>query len=113
MKKLALIAGVAFVATTSAAMANEHRVEAYFDRMDVNNDGMISKAEHDSFANAMFVEADTNSNGSLSKDEVMAFKKIEKARMKSSSMQNNPNAKMNVSHGEKLNTNPSDHSVNK
>ena len=115
MKKTVLTAAIAALVCTTPAMAHDHegKVDHYFSKIDVNNDGSISKAEHESFANVMFVETDTNKDGALSKNEVMAQKKKEKERMKSESMDNNPNAKMNTSHGEKQNTNPTDHSVNK
>lgn len=40
--------------------------------MDTNGDGMLSAAEHDAGAKAMFSEMDTDGNGSLSRQEMMA-----------------------------------------
>jgi len=41
-------------------------------KMDTNGDGMLSSAEHDAGAQAMFTQMDTDGNGSLSRDEMAA-----------------------------------------
>ena len=41
-------------------------------KMDTNGDGMLSAAEHDAGAKAMFSEMDADGNGSLSRQEMMA-----------------------------------------
>ena len=41
-------------------------------RMDTNHDGMVSKAEHDAYAQSMFDRMDANHDGSVSKAEMDA-----------------------------------------
>lgn len=92
MKK-ALMMGVALTMMSMPAFAKEDsamhtdemakmKTEMAMKKMDTNGDGMISKAEHDSFGNKMFTDADSNKDGSLSSDEVMAAKKKEIDEMK-------------------------------
>ena len=45
------------------------------DKMDANKDGMVSKAEHQAAADAMFTAADTNKDGNVSKEEMEAHHK--------------------------------------
>jgi|CXWL01.1.fsa_nt_gi uncharacterized low-complexity protein len=40
------------------------------EKMDSNKDGMVSKAEHDAAASAMFDAADANKDGMMSKEEM-------------------------------------------
>ena len=40
------------------------------DKMDSNKDGMVSRAEHDAAAKAMFDSADANKDGMMSKEEM-------------------------------------------
>lgn len=64
------------------AMANMDKnmhgksADSWFNKMDTNGDGMISKAEHDAFGDRMFNEADTNNDGVISRQEMAAAKKM-------------------------------------
>lgn len=72
----------------------EQKVDYYFNKIDTNNDGMITKAEHDAFGNRMFTEADTDKNGSLSREELEAAKMQEKQQWKNN-MQDTSNTRSN------------------
>ncbi len=68
------------------AMANEgdmkEKTSHYMQKIDTNNDGKISKAEHDAFGDKMFTDADTNDNGEITEAELTAAKEKEKAEWK-------------------------------
>lgn len=98
MKKL-LIAVSLLAITTTGAVAATHTMsndkmmmsddakatmmtKHYFAKIDTNNDGMISKAEHDAFGEQMFTNADTNGDGMISMDEMKAMKMQEMSDMK-------------------------------
>lgn len=91
MKKLILVSTALIMAAATPAFARmskdstDHHAmaDAMFKKIDMDNDGMISREEHDAFANKMFTEADTNSDGKLSKEEMSAYKTKEMADMKS------------------------------
>ncbi len=95
MKK-ALMMAVAATMFAMPAMANdkdmtpaekeakmEKKADMWFDKIDSNGDGKISKEEHDAFGDSMFTKADANSDGNISKEEMMAAKKKEHEEMKS------------------------------
>lgn len=86
MKKILTITTMAAVLAAVPALANDGKMEAkadhYFEQMDTDNDGKISREEHDAFSDKMFTEADTNKDGAVSRDEMMAQKKKEKADFK-------------------------------
>lgn len=69
-----------------ADMDSDHQAmtKAWFQKIDTNADGMISKQEHDAFGEKMFRDADTNSDGKISMEEFSAYKAKEKADMKTS-----------------------------
>lgn len=85
--KSALLAA-AFVLPAMAASANEQHMEKkadyWFNQMDANKDGTVTKSEHQAFATKMFTDADSNNDGNLSKPELTAAKKSEKEKMKDS-----------------------------
>lgn len=49
----------------------------WFDKMDQDNDGMISIHEHERFSEGMFRKADTNEDNRISPEEFMNAKKRE------------------------------------
>jgi len=67
----------------------EHRehmnkmTEYYFNKMDTNHDGYVSKKEYDVYMRKMFKQADTNHDGMLTLEEIKAQKMREKEEMKS------------------------------
>lgn len=86
MKKIMMLTGALMMASTGAAFANEEKMETkakwYFDKMDSNNDGMVSKAEQTAFGNQMFDKSDTNNDNMISLQETIAHKKQEKEEFK-------------------------------
>jgi len=56
--------------------------EYYFDQMDANQDGVVSRREFMDFQRKMFQQADTNHDGNLTLDEVKAAKWKEMQKMK-------------------------------
>lgn len=81
-----MLAGVMLTATPAFADMHEGdhsaMAKAWFEKIDTNSDGKISKEEHDSFGNKMFAEADTSGDGSLTLEELKAQKEKEKADAK-------------------------------
>src|SRR5687768_15049126 len=49
-----------------------------FPGMDANNDGMVSKAEADTFHESHFKKMDANSDGSVTKEEAEIFHKAKR-----------------------------------
>ena len=95
MKKLVMISAVMTLCATAPAFANMHKgdmdhvdhkamEDGWFNKIDSNGDGYISKEEHDTFGEKMFRDADTNGDGRISKDEMHAYKMKEMKEMKSS-----------------------------
>ena len=91
MKKIILAALALSLGAAAPAYANMNHAkdgkameDAWFKKLDTNGDGVITKEEHDDFANKMFLDADTNGDGKITKDEMHAFKMKEHAKMKSS-----------------------------
>ncbi len=86
-KKWIALGAAVMLMSASAAMANDSTAHAqakadyYFDKIDTNHDGVISKDEHDKFSSDMFSKADTNNDGVISKDEMVAAKKKEMSEM--------------------------------
>ena len=83
MKKLLLMSALALViGAPSAAYAGdhegghkgEHKGHKMFDKLDLNNDGEITKAEFDSFHQTKFTELDADGSGVITKDEIEAMK---------------------------------------
>ncbi len=121
MKTTIALTAIITAIACAPAIANEAHVnqkaQYFFNRMDTNHDGIISKAEHDAFAQSMFIETDTNGDNALSLQEVTAEKQREMnevrsvnhgplsstTSMKGSSTVNLPN---------RTNANPTDHSMN-
>ena len=90
MKKLLAIAAVSIICLSAPAQANEKNIdgwakratEYFFPKIDTDKNGMISKSEHQAFADNMFKDADTNGDEMISRDEMMAMKKKEKMEMR-------------------------------
>jgi hypothetical protein len=107
MKKLVPVAIIYLCATAPAmaddkdkkgGMSHEQKIEHHFREKDSNNDGTISKAEHDAATQKMFDEADTNNDNQVSKDEFRAHKQKEKSKM-SSDTTTIPGGEMNPAAG--------------
>lgn len=87
MKK-AIALAVLMAASVSPALANdEHmdqKIQYWFNKMDTDNNGSITKAEHDTVGTAMFGDADTNDDDMLTIDEFKTHKMKEMDEMKAS-----------------------------
>ena len=70
MKKMILTAA-AVAMISGAALADG---PDYYDKIDTNKDGVISKAESQAFNDKRFDELDTNKDGNISKDERQAHR---------------------------------------
>ena len=86
MKKYVL-AGIMSAMLIAPAYANDKdmsaKVDHWFNKIDSDSDGMITKEEHTAFGDSMFMEADANKDGKISKSEMTAQKKKEHDEMKS------------------------------
>lgn len=85
MKKILVLAGVLAV-SAAPAFANtkdmEGKAQHWFQKMDTDGNGSISKAEHDAFGNQMFTKADANKDNMISMQEFTEHKRMEKENMK-------------------------------
>ena len=68
---VAMVVGLA-AASTFAHDKGMHDSDDMMARMDTNHDGMVSKAEHDAYAQSMFDKMDANHDGMVSKAEMDA-----------------------------------------
>ena len=87
MKKAIALAVLMAVSVSPALANDEHmdqKIQYWFNKMDTDNNGSITKAEHDTVGTAMFGDADTNDDDALSIDEFKAHKKKEMDEMKAS-----------------------------
>ena len=92
MKKLlmtAVMAGCLALPAWAAEDAEDmDKVRAMTDRMftmiDADGNGMVSKGEHEDFAEKMFEEADANDDGDVTKQEMVEHKIAEKAKFRAS-----------------------------
>ena len=81
-----LILAVAFCLAAVPALAyhddrdTDARADYYFDQMDVNDDGIVSVSEYDTYMDRKFLKADTNADNMLSRDEVRTYKRMEHDR---------------------------------
>jgi hypothetical protein len=60
------------------------KADRYFQKMDTNSDGKISKSEHDAYGQKMFSESDANRDNMLTREEIQANKMKEREAMKTS-----------------------------
>jgi len=81
--KTLILSTILAACIASPAMAKnvngEGPLDYYFNTVDTNHDGVISKEEHDAFFDAKFQEADTNGDGVLSREEVREQRKRDMA----------------------------------
>lgn len=81
------LAVLSIMAAPLAATANEDKMEKkvdyYFNKIDTDGNGSISKTEHEAFGESMFNDADTNKDSMISKSELLSAKQKEKSEMKS------------------------------
>lgn len=60
----------------------EKKVQYYFDKLDANGDGVITRSEHNDFATKMFEETDADNSDTLTVAELKDQKKEEWKEMK-------------------------------
>lgn len=93
-------------------------VDYYFERMDLNGDGKISRAEHAEYADSNFDRADANRTGYLSRGEVHDFYRSEMSQFKPVKTkkkvygERSKKGSPNVDLPNRTNANPTDHSAN-
>jgi EF hand len=83
MKKLLTLTAITLTLASSSAfayndndgMSYKEGIQHHFARMDVNDDGYVSRAEHQAATNNMFNEADSNHDNILNHDEFWNHKK--------------------------------------
>jgi len=96
-----MLIGAVSLALPFAAVANEKDMEkktdSFFQKMDSDGNGTITKAESDAFGNKMFKEADANSDGKISKEEFREHKKQEHAKWKGSKDSDSSSSESGVS----------------
>ena len=63
-------AGAGLLATAAPALAHKNATE--FQRMDANNDGVVSSSEHEMYARKAFDTIDTNHDDNITADELDA-----------------------------------------
>lgn len=88
MKKLLAIGLLSLGLITAPSLANaEHGPDhgkgkkgSFFEKIDTNGDGVISKAEHDAHSAERFKKMDRNGDGQITKDEIEAGKAEWKAK---------------------------------
>jgi len=54
-------------------MIVQRRAESRFNEMDTNQDGKVSRSEHEASGDSLFKRLDTNGDGRLTKDEQPRF----------------------------------------
>lgn len=78
MKKILTLALIGAVIATPALANKDYssskKSDSWFNKMDTNADGMISRSEHNAFGDRMFEEADANNDGRISRSEMRAEK---------------------------------------
>lgn len=81
--QLTLAALCAVLIFSAPALANEKSMTdmatMMFNKMDTNNDGKVTKAEHDAFGTKKFDDADTDNDDTLSLSEMQAHMVKEKS----------------------------------
>lgn len=93
-------------------------IDYYFDRMDLNGDGKISRSEHAEFADANFDRADMNNTGYLSRGEVHDYYRAEVSKFKPVKTkkkvygERTKKGSPNVDLPNRTNANPTEHSAN-
>ncbi len=85
MKKSVCALSALVLCAAAPAFANDK----WFEKIDTDGDGYISKAENAAYADAKFTKADTNGDGKLSREEKHAMReKHEHKREKHNREQN-------------------------
>lgn len=83
MKKILLPFCCVLVFSATVALAQGKGNHPYFDRMDVNKDGFLTKEEVQKqfprFTDEMFKQADTNGDGKLTLEEWQTFARARRA----------------------------------
>lgn len=76
MNRIVTLAALISVATATPALANKDmkaHSDKWFSKEDANNDGKITRTEHQAFGDQMFKDMDANGDGNVSRDEMMAY----------------------------------------
>jgi hypothetical protein len=81
MKKTLTLSAIALCFAASSASANDMRmpkgnVDHFFNQMDANKNGVITRRENEVFANDMFNQADMNNDNIVTREEFMAHKRL-------------------------------------
>lgn len=88
MNKVLMLAGALAVAAAPAfahTKDSEAKAQHWFQKMDTDGNGSISKSEHDAFSQQKFTKADANKDGSISMQEFTEHKRMEKDDVKDQS----------------------------
>ena len=87
MNKPLILAGILALSTSACAYDNNYhhgkdgmtnsKADYYFDAIDANNDGIVTRGEYKIFGTEIFDEADTNEDNVVSRAEFRAEKQRE------------------------------------
>ncbi|MGE4506385.1 MAG: EF-hand domain-containing protein [Desulfovibrionaceae bacterium] len=92
MRKVFLVVFILMILSATACLAQTAGNHRFFDRMDTDKSGSLSKQEvqkqFPKFTDDMFKQADTNSDGKLSVAEWQTFAKAKRAERKTASGMN-------------------------
>jgi len=90
MKTLPMLICFALAVSGTAACAQTQERHPYFDRMDTDKSGYLTKEEvqkrFPGFSDAMFKQADTNNDGRLTLEEWQTFARAKMAERKGARM---------------------------
>ncbi len=90
-KSIIIAAGVLGVTASAAAVSAAARGAGgdRFERMDINDDGIVTAAEMDARQAELIAGADANGDGGVSADEIRAYRRAKREEWRA---QNNPDA---------------------
>ena len=72
MKRCLILTTALLLMSASSTFAREDKAERWFDRLDTNKDGVITRAEREARRAERFAKIDTNSDGIISLEEFNA-----------------------------------------
>ncbi len=79
MKKYLAIAAIAVCASGPAMADHDKNADHWFDKIDTDKNGVITKSEHTAFSENKFNKIDTNKDGTISREELRAHKEAKKS----------------------------------
>lgn len=78
---VAVASSLILMAAGASAFAAPHgEREGWFDRLDANDDGVITEAEMDTHHSSFFQEADSNGDSAVTKEELSNYAKARRAQ---------------------------------